>query len=76
MKALSANDIIEESISSDKVDRDDAVFDIWVRMFENTVKAHGKTMDDDIFVMNEDGIMYDVVVENTDDAYNRAMSGV
>lgn len=81
MKPISGNDVLDEAEDNSPADLWDLqIFNVWKEMIEQTVERHGKTMDDNIFVMNEDGTHYDVVVdkkrESADDAYDRAMRGI
>ena len=78
MKPISGNEVIAEA--EDGMDQDIydvQIFTVWKGMIEQAALLNGKTMDDKIFVMSEDGTQYDVVIpSDADKAYDRAMQGI
>lgn len=78
MNAQSGNEIIEEARHQPEA-TDVLLFDIWTKNVERAVSQHGKTMDDKIFILEEDGRHYMIdpnCVHNVQEAYDRAMKGI
>ena len=79
MKHQSANEIIEEARQyAEDHDSDPLVFQVWVANVEKALEQHGKTADDKIFILQDDGKQYVIDPDycDVDGAYQRAMSGI
>jgi len=80
MRPQSGNEILEEAKKYTQQHHGDPyLWHIWAANVRKAVEQHQKTMDDKIFILNEDGKHYDIdpdAVDEDDDAYQRAMSGI
>lgn len=82
MKAQSANEIIEEARNDPTTSVDPFLWQFWVANVESAVRGNGATMDDKIFILDEDGRHYSIDPEyanqtqQAEDAYDRAMKGL
>ncbi len=78
MTAQSANEIIEEARNMAKIYKL-PVLEEWEDAILEQVHARNLSPDDKLFILNEDGSSYEILMEPEDDnldAYNRAMNGI
>ena len=78
MKPQSANEVIEEAKQYIDTYVDPDIWQMWAHEIQKVVKQLGKTMEDKIFILNDDGKHYTISSDSNDidDAYDRAMRGI
>lgn len=77
MSRKSANEIIEEA--KDTPEAQDVMFyALWKQVIRDHVRDRGLTMDDQVFVLSDNGTEWVIVddADTTSDAYDRAMKGI
>lgn len=76
--AQSANEVIEETKRLPESKSEPLLFEIWAATIRLAAIKAGKSEDDRIFILDEDGKAYVVDPDALDvrDAYDRAMSGI
>jgi len=77
MTAQSGNDLIEEGRDNGEMKDHPIIFKLWEASVRGWVEGAGADMDDQIFVLSDDGKEYTLIEPvNGNGAYDRAMKGI